>query len=77
MFINGVEQLVYYQRKLLYSHSGDDCIEDPPVPIPNTEVKLYYAESTDLDTNWEDRELPDFNKKYNHIQWLYFLLCGY
>ena len=47
---------IYYQRKLLYSHSGDDSIEVPPVPIPNTEVKLYYAESTDLDTNREDRE---------------------
>ena len=32
----------------LYSHSGGDSIEDPPVPIPNTEVKLYYAESTCL-----------------------------
>ena len=27
-------------------HSGDDCKEDPPVPIPNTEVKLFNAEST-------------------------------
>ena len=25
------------------SHSGDDSNEDPPVPIPNTEVKLVYA----------------------------------
>ena len=40
------EKKVYYQRKLLYNHSGDDSIEDPPVPIPNTEVKLYYVEST-------------------------------
>ena len=30
----------------IYSHSGDDGKEDPPVPIPNTEVKLFYAEST-------------------------------
>ena len=29
-----------------YSHSGDDGKEVPPVPIPNTEVKLFYAEST-------------------------------
>ena len=29
-----------------YNHSGDDGKEDPPVPIPNTEVKLFYAEST-------------------------------
>ena len=25
------------------SHSGDDSNEGPPVPIPNTEVKLVYA----------------------------------
>ncbi len=30
----------------LGSHSGDNGDEDPPVPIPNTEVKLVYGEST-------------------------------
>ena len=30
----------------IYSHCGDDSREDPPVLIPNTEVKLSYAEST-------------------------------
>ena len=30
----------------IYSHSGDDGRKDPPVPIPNTEVKLSNAEST-------------------------------
>ena len=30
----------------------------PPVPIPNTVVKHIYAESTCLETDWEDRELP-------------------
>ena len=29
-----------------YSHSGDNGRKDPPVPIPNTEVKLSHAEST-------------------------------
>ena len=42
----------------LYNHSGDDSIKDPPVLIPNTEVKLDYAQSTWLDTAWEDRYLP-------------------
>ena len=32
-------------RDLIY-HGGDDSREDPPVPIPNTEVKLSHAEST-------------------------------
>ena len=29
----------------------------PPVPIPNTVVKHSYAESTCLETDWEDRAL--------------------
>ena len=41
------EKKVYIQAKACgYSHSGDDGKEVPPVPIPNTEVKLFYAEST-------------------------------
>ena len=32
-----------------------DCHEGPPVPIPNTEVKLMYAENTWWATAWEDR----------------------
>ena len=36
--------------------SGDGY-EDPPVPIPNTVVKLINAESTWLETAWEDRKL--------------------
>ena len=43
---------VYIAReRARYNHSGDDGKEDPPVPIPNTEVKLFNAEST-------CRELP-------------------
>ena len=38
--------------------SGDDGYVDPPVPIPNTVVKHIYAESTWLETAWEDRKLP-------------------
>lgn len=38
--------------------SGDDGYVDPPVPIPNTVVKHINAESTWLETAWEDRKLP-------------------
>ena len=38
--------------------SGDDSCGVPPVPIPNTVVKPTYAESTWLETAWEDREPP-------------------
>ena len=32
--------------------------EGPPVPIPNTEVKLTSAENTCLATDWKDRAVP-------------------
>ena len=41
--------------------SGDGY-EDPPVPISNTVVKLINAESTWLETAWEDRK-PLINEK--------------
>ena len=34
---------------------GVDCNEGPPVPIPNTEVKLIYAEDTCLETGRKNR----------------------
>ena len=37
---------------------GVDCDEGTPVPIPNTVVKLIYAENTWLATAWEDRSMP-------------------
>ena len=36
---------------------------ETPVPIPNTTVKTRAAESTMLETAWEDRWLPDPKKK--------------
>ena len=38
--------------------TGGNDGEVPPVPIPNTAVKLSSAESTWLDTAREDRSLP-------------------
>ena len=37
---------------------GVDDAEGPPVPIPNTEVKLSGAENTWLVTARKDREMP-------------------
>ena len=34
---------------------GVDDGKVPPVPIPNTEVKLGCAEDTWLETTWENR----------------------
>ena len=37
---------------------GVDCDEVPPVPIPNTEVKLIRAENTWLEAARENRSVP-------------------
>ena len=49
------------------SLTGVDDDEDPPVPIPNTEVKLIRVENTWLETAWEDRTMPVHGK--NPITW--------
>ena len=36
---------------------------ETPVPIPNTTVKPHTAESTMLETAWEGRWLPGFQKR--------------
>ena len=38
--------------------------QGPPVPIPNTEVKLCGAENTCLATDREDRSMPTFSSFY-------------
>ena len=41
--------------------------EGPPVPIPNTEVKLTSAENTCLETDWEDRSMPT-QRSLSHLR---------
>ena len=47
----------------LFSERSDHIVgvfngEGPPVPIPNTEVKLTSADNTCLETDREDRSMP-------------------
>ena len=42
--------------------SGGNGKRDPPVPIPNTEVKPLRADGTWLETARESRSLPDANR---------------
>ena len=42
---------------------GGHSKEDPPVPIPNTEVKLFSADGTARATVWESRSPPFFIKQ--------------
>ena len=49
------------QEELLCNSStivGDFNAEGPPVPIPNTEVKLCSGDNTCLETDREDSSLP-------------------
>ena len=37
-------------------------MRETPVPISNTKVKTQTADGTILETIWESRWLPDYNK---------------
>ena len=56
--------------------SGDGY-EDPPVPISNTVVKLINAESTWLETAWEDRKSLIKLKKANQMVSLFCVIYTY
>ena len=43
---------VFFAYFLFQKKVSADCSEGPPVPIPNTEVKLTCAENTCLVTDW-------------------------
>ena len=53
--------------------SGDNSLRDPPVPIPNTEVKPQHADSTWLETAREGRSSPDLIESHS-FEWLSFSL---
>ena len=50
--LDKVKQICYTKPVILV---GDDDGEVPPVPIPNTEVKLTCAEDSSLETARENR----------------------
>ena len=41
--------------------------EGPPVPIPNTEVKLTSADNTCLETDREDRSMPTQSREKSRL----------
>ena len=47
--------------------SGDNSLRDPPVPIPNTEVKPQHADSTWLETAREGRSSPDSKLSFDPV----------
>ena len=48
-------------------------MEDPPVPISNTEVKLHSAYDTWRAAAWESRSLPVCSKRI--VQCKYYPFC--
>ena len=54
------ERIIYFKK--IYNKitlSGGDSKEDPPVPMPNTEVKLLNVDDTWWVTARESRKLPE------------------
>ena len=50
--------------RVLSKRAGVNGNEDPPVPIPNTEVKLIRVENTWLETARENRSMPAQNPEF-------------
>ena len=57
---------------------GADGGEGPPVPIPNTAVKLISADNTWLEAAREDRQAPTQEKRraYHGSDTLFFIRTG-
>ena len=59
----------------LFSFQGTMCSDEvgvfkgeaPPVPIPNTEVKLTSADDTCLETDRENRSMPTQSRSYERL----------
>ena len=47
--------------------------EGPPVPIPNTEVKLISAEDTCLETDRKNRSMPTQKTSDRNVWGFYFV----
>ena len=58
---------------------GADGGEGPPVPIPNTAVKLISADNTWLEAAREDRQAPTQEKgrAYHGSDMLFFIMYGW
>ena len=51
-----------------YPTVGVDYDEDPPVPIPNTEVKLIRAENTWRAASRENRSMPAQRSSFTELR---------
>ena len=69
-------ELIHALGRLRIKFLGDHRGEDPPDPIPNSEVKLAIADGTARVTLWESRSSPGIQfKKARHWR-AFFLYTG-
>ena len=64
------------ERRKRNTISGDNGERDPPVPIPNTEVKPLSADGTWLETARESRSSPDSIKGVSHETDTFFIFLN-
>ena len=66
-------------KYILSSKVGVNNGEGPPVPIPNTEVKLIRAEDTWRATAWENKSMPTliFLSWVKLFSWIKILYWAY
>ena len=63
---------LHINANLTNSIVGANGDEDPPVPIPNTEVKLISVENTWRVTAWKDRAVPT-QRKITQKGWFFVI----
>ena len=59
--------MLFYIEKSVDFSVGADCDEGPPVPIPNTEVKLISVENTWREAARENRTVPTHIFLYSSV----------
>ena len=60
-----------------FNHTGVYSVKDPPVHIPNTEVKLHSADGTWLETARESMSMPVLKlKRETFVSFLFTDFCN-
>ena len=58
MIVLSLHLLFSFQGTGEQERAGVNGNEEPPVPIPNTEVKLIRVDNTWMEASWEDKSMP-------------------
>ena len=68
--------LFSFEGMINTQESGDDSKGDPPVPMPNTEVKPLNVDDTWRVTAWESRTLPTQKARFYICKTLHIFLVS-